>query len=187
MNIWKLLIFVLPLAIACSDCTESKEPPSSVTGSDEYDVLSALIDTEFASRWTVDQHALMLIARSPSWAGCLSDDSTYVLRYIAAAIPQASKALALDLWRVTRSPNLWQDSFKTRTPCALAGDTSINANSRIRGTLTLSKVGFNSDHTQALVDAYFHCGLTCGEGYISYFKKKCNRWVLIQKHVCVSS
>jgi hypothetical protein len=187
VKICRILILILPLAIACSDCTESKVPSNSVTGSDEYDVLSALIDTEFASRWTENQHALVLIARSPSWAHCLSDDSVYVLRYIGAAIPQASKALALDLWRVTRGPNLWQDSFKTRTPYALAGDTSINPSYWICGTLTLSRVGFNSDHTQALVDAYFHCGMTCGEGYLSYFKKKCNRWVLIRKYVCSRS
>jgi hypothetical protein len=193
MKAWRILILLLPIAIACSDrgepvaWEEPVVPPIETTGSDEYDVVSALVDTEFARTFPNVNYDLILIMPPAGQLESLPHDSAFALRFIANRIPQASKAVAEDLWRVTRTTYIWQDSLKTRIPYAWYGDTTVSHDLRVYGTLLLSRAGFNASHTEALVDAYLYCGTFCQAWFLCYFEKSHGCWILIKRDVYIMS
>lgn len=45
-----------------------------------------------------------------------------------------------------------------------------------KGLITLSRVGFDSDKTQALVHVVISCDWTCGNGQFIFLKKDANKW-----------
>lgn len=49
--------------------------------------------------------------------------------------------------------------------------------------ISLSRVGFNSNKTQALVQVGFQCGVTCGEGNYFLLTKNKGRWKIKKKHI----
>jgi hypothetical protein len=49
------------------------------------------------------------------------------------------------------------------------------------GFMTLSKVGFNDAHTEALVGAQFTCGVACDSDEILFLKKLGTRWTVIER------
>ena len=52
---------------------------------------------------------------------------------------------------------------------------------RAWGFMTLSKVGFNDPHTEALIQVHFHCGLSCASDEILFLRKIASRWVVIER------
>ena len=62
----------------------------------------------------------------------------------------------------------WVEEFTRRFPGAW-------------GFITLSKVGFDDRHTEALVQVHFLCGVSCASDEILFLKKTGSRWVVIER------
>jgi hypothetical protein len=50
-----------------------------------------------------------------------------------------------------------------------------------KGLISLSAVGFNRNHTQAIVSVGMDCGRLCGEGGIFVLHKKAGRWTITKQ------
>jgi hypothetical protein len=62
----------------------------------------------------------------------------------------------------------WVEAFTHRFPGAW-------------GFITLSKVGFNGAHTEALVHVHFLCGVSCASDEILFLRKIGSRWTVIER------
>lgn len=105
-------------------------------------------------------------------------------------IPEDFREAANDYERRARTALVLRKKFTLRTPYDLAGETRISgsgirnpaptekeiADKIASGTFYLSPVGFDANHTHAIVYENYLCGNLCGWGGYHLLVKNAGRW-----------
>ena len=196
-----VLVLLLIGSTACN-----RHPAAS-----EYDVLSAYIDSEFATRKGIQplepigNGVAKIVIRNMTE----SDESGRDLRMDGKGQPipwQETASLlqnkaptltrkTLDAFReVNRQQAFLQRFFHSDFDYELVDETQLDSIFKAGdwfafykrfpgspGIMAFSRVGFNEDGTQALLYASNTCGGLCGGGYYVLMEKHNGRWVIVKE------
>jgi len=155
------------------ECIEARDAAGADELSDEWEVYQALMKEEGLS-----ESQILIIDDSLSFS--FSTDEPI--------IPEASSATNQDYREKNRTGYLLSclfaskgASFITKKEIQTFGEGNFWRSFRLShplsfGLLSLSRVGFNSDRTEAIVDFDFSCGGLCGHSSVWKFTKIDGKW-----------
>jgi hypothetical protein len=194
------------MALASRTGKSQPASPSSIAASfqiddEEYAVYSALINNDLGDRGsrsssssTADADRVLVIdARTSLWDISVGDESSNFFAELKKSSQELQPETANDLQVKSNEVTNLERKFDIKIKYVLVSDEEIEGffksgvdgwktfyqkypNSN--GFLTLSRVGFNADRTQALVYKGWHCGGLCGSGSYFLLRKKKGGWVV---------
>ncbi|HEY0322992.1 MAG TPA: hypothetical protein VGC66_18700 [Pyrinomonadaceae bacterium] len=176
--------------------------PSLQIDDEEYAVYSALIndslkDSDEDEKRKAPGDRLLIIEKHPSlWEGFVDDESKNFFEELKKNSSELEPETVNDLRVKSNEPSLLERKFAIDIKYALVGNEELEAlfkedvgggweafhrkYPKSNGFLTLSRVGFNADKTQALVYKGWSCGGLCGGGAYILLRKKNGVWVVGQ-------
>jgi hypothetical protein len=167
---------------------------------EEYAVYSALINKDIKDSADAEKRGdasdrVLIINESPSlWDGSIADESKNFFEELKRSAPQLQPETVNDLQVKSNEASRLERKFSLKIKYLLVKDEEIDAlfkdnvmggweafhrkHPKSSGILTLSRVGFNADKTQALVYKGWSCGGLCGGGGYTLLTKKKGVWVV---------
>jgi hypothetical protein len=167
---------------------------------EEYAVYSVLInqalkDGADAEKRVDASDRVLIINDSPSlWDGSIADESNNFFEELKRSAPQLQPETVNDLQVKSNGASRLEPKLSLKIKYLLVRDEEIDAlfkdnvmggweafhrkYPKSNGILTLSRVGFNADKTQALVYKGWSCGGLCGGGGYTLLAKKKGVWVV---------
>lgn len=167
---------------------------------EEYAVYSALInnslkDDESREKSSDKSDRLLIInERTSLWDGSIASESQKFFEELKRSSPELQPETLNDLIVKSNGISTLERKFNIKIKYALVSDDEINALfkddvsggweafhrkfPKSSGILTLSRVGFNADKTQAIVYKGWSCGGLCGGGGYTLLRKKKGVWLI---------
>ncbi len=167
---------------------------------DEYAVYSALInddlkDSDSDNKSSNKSDRVLIIEQRPSlWGGSIPAEENQFFEELKKSAPELQPETINDLLVKSNAVTLLERKFNIKIKYALVSNEELDALfkedvgggweafhkkfPKSSGILTLSRVGFNADKTQALVYKGWSCGGLCGGGGYTLLKKKKGVWVV---------
>jgi len=187
MMIWRITILTLVPALALLALPRARIDSiayQTEISPDEYAVYDAVIGDLFAGdKVTPDQagkvSAKLLLIENHT-VKYPSDGSTLNARYYLTA--SISPETLADYERQNNSPEVLKRSLNISLYYLLINSAESKRSvadlrgREVQGTVSVSRVGFNRDRTEALVYRSYICGGLCGYGSVLFLKRADNRW-----------
>jgi hypothetical protein len=175
-------------------CFASSILAQNAPDSDEYSVYTSLLQQEFIGKGTKE-----IVVRKQTAIDNFSNDES--LTYLTESLPSLAKETYEDFDSCNKKSTALTDKFNLKVKVNLVGEEidrifyeSRQSNSKEDGwevfhkkyptagaIITLSRVGFNKDKSQALVFVAHSCGWLCGEGNYILLEKKDGVWKVEKK------
>jgi hypothetical protein len=166
-----------------AQAAEDPAPPDSVAAA----VYSALIDQHYDRGLQIP---LIISASSVDHPEDVTIDEHLRVRLQSALSPLSPETLAA-MERFAPDPSILEPRLNTHRPCRIVSKTVLDSLFAFcpggwdrfaekfpgaRGYVTLSRIAFDPDFTQALVYTEDHCGMWCAEGTYVLLQKEESSW-----------
>lgn len=178
------------ISISCVSSVVAQNAPDS----DEYSVYAALLQQEFVGKGTKE-----IVVRKQTAVDNFSDDES--LTDLMESLPSLAKETFEDFGSRNKNSVELTNKFNLKVKVNLVGEEinrifyeSRQLNSKEDGwevfhkkyptadaIITLSRVGFNKDKSQALMFVAHSCGWLCGEGNYILLVNKADGWKVEKK------
>ncbi len=168
--------------------------PQTEIAADEYAVYDAVIADMFADNKVTfdfggDVTVKMLVILNHTVAYTFSTVSsrsqTGVTEDWRSHFPGILQQTVEDYATKSTQPSLLKRSFNLKVDYILVGPeeerTRRDEWHAADGRVSLSRVGFDRDHRQALVYMSFYCGVLCGHGFFLFLTKSGTAWGVDKK------
>jgi len=160
-----------------------------VEETEEYAVYSAVINERYVKG---DSAKLLVILNQTSFYGNQRERAIYGddyvekttseqrIRQMKESYPAVSEEILFDYDAKRMKSNKVRHNFNLLVEYKLINEDELENNKRLDRTIRLSKVGFNSEKTQAFVYVEFICFALCGEGNQLLLEKADGVWKIKQ-------
>jgi hypothetical protein len=160
-----------------------------VEEAEEYAVYSAVINERYVEG---DSAKSLVILNQTSFYGSESERAIYGNDYVKRTTseqrirqmkefyPSVSEEILSDYDAKRMKPKKVEHNFNLLVEYKLVNEDELENNKKIDRTIRLSKVGFNSEKTQAFVYVEFICFALCGEGNQLLLEKADGVWKIKQ-------
>jgi hypothetical protein len=160
-----------------------------VEETEEYAVYSAVINERYVKG---DSAKLLVILNQTSFYGNQRERAIYGddyvkrttseqrIRQMKESYPSVSEEILSDYDAKRMKSNKVGHNFNLLVEYKLINGDELENNKRLDRTIRLSKVGFNSEKTQAFVYVEFICFALCGEGNQLLLEKADGVWKIKQ-------
>ncbi len=160
-----------------------------VEETEEYAVYSAVINERYVKG---DSAKLLVILNQTSFYGNQRERAIYGddyvkrttseqrIRQMKESYPSVSEEILSDYDAKRMKSNKVGHNFNLLVEYKLINEDELENNKRLDMTIRLSKVGFNSEKTQAFVYVEFICFALCGEGNQLLLEKADGVWKIKQ-------
>ena len=193
-------VLILVLAIHCPDGAGHAALTQSEIPADEYAVYDAVIANMFAdNKVTFDfggevvVKLLMVVDHTVPYpfSTVSSRSDTGVTEDWRANFPGIVRQTVDEYSAKNKQPSMLKRLFHLRVDYVLVSaeeEAKRRATARYDnqwhaadGRVSLSRVGFDRDHRQALVYMSFYCGALCGHGFFLFLTKTGSEWRVDKK------